>query len=162
MSFNIFNLEEQEIPYYTDLMKLKELMVNINEVIMYMSCFVSIVPNLDETGQDILLSNFDKLIPSFKDSVLEAKEVIENLRNELCFQSPILHEEFIEVLNICDNAIFPYEDVDQEHIEITIDISDTIKWVKLLQQAISVLFEFQCLYVPASSTKSTENILESK
>lgn len=156
------NLEKQTIPYYADLIKLKELMVNINEMVMYMSCFVSILPNLDETGQHVLLSNFDKFNPLFKDSVLEAKKVIENLRNKLCSQSSVQHEDFIEILNICDNAILPYEEANQEHIEITINISDTVEWVKLLQQATSVLLAFQWLYVPTSTTKPNENIIESK
>lgn len=146
-AINYFQLKELESFFSKELNEIRKLMVNINNIIMHFSCFVSIVDKLDDLGYEVLISYLNEHIESLKEYILDSKKLVDDLKIKISEEEFLSKEDLLDLLIICDNAILPYEGSNNEIVEIDLKLSDTIEWSDLLQQAIASLISFQSVHI---------------
>ncbi len=124
-----FGLETKHASHYSGLSELEEGLAGIYGIVNHMHCFADLVPNINETGKDILTNYLTGLLPNLKEHVDSIERLCENFDN--------VDEDLQCVLEECQHAALPYDMPDDNNINI--QLSDCAEWATLLNEAISEL-----------------------
>lgn len=106
---------------------------NIFAIINHIHCFAPLVPNVNKTGVEILESYLSFLPESLTQHIKIAGNLIEKTRENIGEDDIAL----LVVLDECEQAIQPYEEPENNKIEI--NLSDCRVWAELLGEALGQL-----------------------
>ena len=98
-----------------------------------MHCFEVLVPNVNKTGIEVLESYLSFLLEPLTQNIKMAGNLIEKTRENISEDDIAL----LVVLDECEQAIQPYEESENNKIEI--NLSDCRVWAELLVEALGQL-----------------------
>ena len=106
---------------------------SIFAIINHMHCFEVLVPNVNKTGIEVLESYLSFLLEPLTQNIKMAGNLIEKTRENISEDDIAL----LVVLDECEQAIQPYEESENNKIEI--NLSDCRVWAELLVEALGQL-----------------------
>ncbi len=101
--------------------------------VMHISNFAEIVSNLNKVGEKVLEDYLAEFYIKLAGNIETANSIIVDLRASIDIDR--INQQ--EVLQICEDAIYPYGK--PEDNQITIHIGDCKEWALLLEKALTVL-----------------------
>lgn len=135
-----FNFKKNNIAYFTELSSIEENISNIFNVVNHIHCFNELISNIEDVGVDILQTYLSPLMEKVTIYTVKTDEIICQVRKDST------DEFLLEILDVCADAIQPYELPEDQ--KININISDCYEWAELLNDALTELqlYKWQNLF----------------
>ena len=135
-----FNFKTNNIAYFTELSLIEKGISEIFTTVNHIHCFNELTPNLNDVGIEILQTYLSPLMEKITLYTVQTDEVICRVRKDN------ISELLLALLDVCTNAIQPYELPEDKNVNI--NISDCYEWAELLNGALTELqlYKWQNLF----------------